>query len=97
MSTRAPARLREVTPEEASHYLEEVVIKPPKRDPGFMVIPGVGMVSRGCHGTTQAGKKCQMMSPWDWSPEQGDWYCRVHKHQETREGTSLPTFVGTER
>lgn len=47
----------------------------------MMVIPGVGPVSRMCHGTTKTGAKCRMTGPWDWTPEQGDWYCYAHRRQ----------------
>ena len=93
--TGYPARLKEVTPEEASHYIEEKVPAPkaPKRHPGFMVIPNVGMVSRGCAGRTREGAPCRQHSPWDWSPEQGPFYCRSHASQvpERQPAMQLPS------
>jgi len=47
----------------------------------LMVIPGVGLVTRHCHGVTLKGVPCMSLGPWDWTPVDGPWYCHNHMGQ----------------
>jgi hypothetical protein len=86
MPSKGQAHLKEVTPEQASHYIEDRVpkTKPPKRlatDYVMVTVDGERH-SRLCSGTNhRTHMKCKMLGPWDWCPDDGPWYCRVHKDQ----------------